>query len=88
MESKAKFLGHPVHPILIVFPLGLLATGVIFDVIHLVSGAPTTARTAYWMITAGIIGGLIATPFGAIDWLAIPRGMQAKSVGLCSLFCN
>jgi len=26
MESKAKFLGHPIHPILIVFPLGLLAT--------------------------------------------------------------
>ena len=36
MESKAKFLGHALHPILIVFPLGLLATGVIFDAVYLI----------------------------------------------------
>jgi uncharacterized membrane protein len=35
MESKAKLFGHPIHQILIVFPLGLLATAVIFDVIYL-----------------------------------------------------
>jgi uncharacterized membrane protein len=32
MESRAKVAGHPVHPMLIVFPLGLLATAVVFDV--------------------------------------------------------
>ena len=32
MESKAKSLGPPVHPMLIVFPLGLLATAVAFDI--------------------------------------------------------
>ena len=30
MKSRATFLGHPVHQMLIVFPLGLLATAVIF----------------------------------------------------------
>jgi uncharacterized membrane protein len=34
MQSRARLLGHPVHQMLIVFPLGLLATAVIFDVIH------------------------------------------------------
>jgi uncharacterized membrane protein len=34
MESKAKLLGHAIHPMLIVFPLGLLVTSVVFDVIH------------------------------------------------------
>ena len=82
MESRAKFLGHPAHQMLIVFPLGLLATGVIFDVIHLVAGGETMAIVAYWMIAAGIIGGFVAAPFGWIDWLAIPRGTRAKSVGL------
>ena len=33
MEARAKLLGHPIHQMLIVFPLGLLATAVIFDVI-------------------------------------------------------
>jgi uncharacterized membrane protein len=38
MESKVKLFGHPLHPILIVFPLGLLATSVIFDIVYLATG--------------------------------------------------
>ncbi len=36
MEAKARLLGHPIHQMLIVFPLGLLATAVVFDVINIV----------------------------------------------------
>jgi uncharacterized membrane protein len=82
MESRAKFLGHAIHPILIVFPLGLLATGVIFDVIYLIWGNPDFANVAFWMFSAGIIGGIIAAPFGLIDWLAIPSGVRAKTIGV------
>lgn len=82
MESKAKIFGHAIHPILIVFPLGLLATAVIFDVLYLAWNDPELATVAYWMIVAGIIGGLAAAPFGWIDWFAIPQGTRAKSVGL------
>jgi uncharacterized membrane protein len=82
MESRAKLLGHAIHPILIVFPLGLLATGVVFDVIYLIWGNPTFATVAYWMIASGIIGGLLAAPFGWIDWFAIPSGTRAKRIGL------
>jgi uncharacterized membrane protein len=82
MESRAKFLGHAVHPILIVFPLGLLATAVVFDVIYLIWGNPDMAGVAYWMMAAGIIGGLIAAPFGTIDWFAIPSNTRAKTIGL------
>ncbi len=82
MESRAKLFGHAIHPILIVFPLGLLATGVVFDVIHLIWGSRDMAVVAYWMIAAGIIGGILAAFFGWIDWFAIPAGTRAKSVGL------
>jgi uncharacterized membrane protein len=82
MESKAKALGHPIHQMLIPFPFGLLATAVIFDIIYLIWGNPTMATVAFWMIAAGIIGGLVAAPFGLIDYLAIPQGTRAKSVGL------
>jgi uncharacterized membrane protein len=82
MEGKARILGHSAHPILIVFPLGLLGTAVIFDIIHMIWGNPTFATVSYWMIVAGIIGGLVAAPFGLIDWIAIPSGTRAKSVGL------
>ncbi len=82
MESRAKALGHPVHQMLIPFPFGLLATAVIFDIIYLIWGNLTMATVAYWMIIAGVIGGLAAAPFGLIDYLAIPQGTRAKSVGL------
>jgi uncharacterized membrane protein len=82
MESRAKFLGHPVHQMLIVFPLGLLATAVIFDIIYLVGGGRPMSEVAYWLIVAGIIGGFLAAPFGWVDWFAIPRGTRAKSVGV------
>ena len=86
MESRAKALGHPIHQMLIPFPFGLLSTAVIFDIVYLFVGNPATADTlstvAFWMIAAGIIGGLAAAPFGLIDYLAIPAGTRAKSVGL------
>ena len=82
MESRAKALGHPIHQMLIPFPFGLLATAVIFDIVYLVLGNTTMATVAFWMIIAGIIGGLAAAPFGLIDYLAIPQGTRAKSVGL------
>ena len=81
MESKAKAFGHPIHQMLVVFPLGLLATAVIFDLITLGAGAPQWSRAAFYMIGAGIIGGLTAAIFGLIDWLAIPSDTRAKSVG-------
>jgi uncharacterized membrane protein len=82
MESKIKLLGHPVHPMLIVFPLGLLITGVIFDVVYFMTDNDSFTTVAYWCIAAGIIGGLLAALFGLIDWLNIPSGTRAKSVGM------
>ena len=82
MESRAKLVGHAVHPILIVFPLGLLGMAAIFDLIYLAAGARGLATTSYWMIAAGVITGLLAAVFGFWDWLGVPGGTRAKSVGL------
>ncbi len=81
MKSRALFLGHPVHQMLVVFPLGVLATAVVFDIIYLISESLTWPFVAYWMMAAGIVGALIAAPFGTIDWLAIPRGTRARRIG-------
>jgi len=82
METKFKLLGHPVHPMLIVFPLGLLSTAVIFDLLYLFTGNEDLAVFSYWAIAAGVIGGVLAAVFGLWDWLAIPDGTRAKTVGL------
>src|SRR3954468_7523426 len=82
MESRVKVLGHPVHPMLIVFPLGLLATAVAFDIVAIRQNDSSWFRISFWMIAAGIIGGLLAAVFGLIDWIAIPSGTRAKRIGL------
>src|SRR5262249_23302296 len=77
-----KFLGHPVHPMLVVFPLGLLCTSVAFDILARATSNSTWAITAYYLIGAGIIGGLLAAIPGAIDWWGIPRDTRARRIGL------
>ena len=78
---RARILNHPIHRILIVFPLGLLATSFFFDVAWLARGREQLAIVAWWLIFAWVIGGGAAAIFGVIDWLAIPRGTRARRVG-------
>ena len=77
-----KLAGHPVHPILIVFPLGLLSTSLIFDFIYLSNHSLGIASASYWMLSAGIIGGVAAAVVGFIDWLAIPSDTREHGLGL------
>jgi uncharacterized membrane protein len=82
MESRAKLLGHPIHPMLIVLPLGLFIGGVVFDLLYGWTQSRTFALVGYVNIAAGIVGGLLAAVFGLIDWLAIPSNTRAKRIGL------
>lgn len=82
MESRAKLFGHAIHPMLITFPIGLFVTAVVFDIMHLATGTALWASIAYYLIAAGIIGGLLAAIFGVVDYLGVPGGTRARSVGL------
>jgi uncharacterized membrane protein len=81
MKAKARLLGHPIHQMLIVFPLGLLASSFLFDLAYLRHGNPGWSQISYWLIAVGVVSGLVAAVFGLIDWLAIPRGTRAWRIG-------
>jgi len=81
MEARVKLFGHSIHQMLIVFPLGLLGMGVVFDIVFMMSRHPMFSAVSYWMMVAGIAGGLLAAPFGLLDWLAIPPASRARRVG-------
>lgn len=81
MESHAKFLGHPIHQMLIAFPLGLLGTATVFDGIARATGNRRWFETSHHMIAAGVTSGLIAAVPGVIDYLAIPSNTRAKKIG-------
>jgi uncharacterized membrane protein len=88
MAGKINFLGHPVHPMLIVFPLGLLPTAVACDLIYLARSNPNWAHISYWLIAGGVISGLVAAIFGLADWLALDSGTRAKRLGVWHLIAN
>jgi len=81
MESRAKFLGHPIHQQLIAFPTGLLGMAVIFDIVAFATKNMKWTEVAFYMIGAGIVTGLLAAVFGLVDWMSIPTNTRAKRVG-------
>src|ERR1051325_3181848 len=82
MESKVKLFGHPIHPMLIVFPAGLFTAAVIMDIFYLIFGNPVLASVSFYMIIIGVVGGLLAAIFGFIDWSGLPNNSRARSIGL------
>jgi len=78
MKTRAEFLGHPIHQMMIVLPLGLLATAAICDVIS-ASRNRRLARGAYYMQSAGLLTWLRAAVPGAIDWWDIPQNKALKA---------
>ena len=82
MYSKIKSMGHPVHLMLVNFPLGLLVTAPVFDIVHLITGNGYWSGIAFWMIAAGGVTGLLAAMTGLIDWTGIPTDTRARRVGV------
>ena len=82
VQARARILGIPLHQILIVFPLGLLATSFFFDLGYLLTRRMELGIVASWLIFAGVIGGAFAALFGIIDYSAIPRATKTRRIGM------
>ena len=78
MEAKARFLGHAVHPMLVVFPLGLLAFVPVFDIVQIVTNGTLWAQMAFWLTVCGLFGALAGAIFGVIDLVWTVRGAPAR----------
>jgi uncharacterized membrane protein len=78
MQSRASIGGHPIHPILIPFPIALWATSFIVDILFYFTRHPTLLIISKFMIAAGCIGAVLAAIFGIIDWLGIKNGEVKK----------
>ncbi|HET7114015.1 MAG TPA: DUF2231 domain-containing protein [Pyrinomonadaceae bacterium] len=74
MKSKASIGGHPIHPMLIPFPLALWATSFVVDILFYFLRHPTLLVIAKFMLAAGCISAIAAAIPGIIDGLAIKNG--------------
>ena len=78
MTSKASIGGHPIHPMLIPFPIGLWTTSFALDVWFYFQRNPSWLLISKFMIAAGCLGALAAAVPGFIDWLTIKDRQVTK----------
>ena len=72
-RSTAKLGTHPIHPMLIPFPIAFLVGAFVADIVFAMSGELFWARAASYLIGAGIVMALLAAVFGFIDFFGSQR---------------
>jgi uncharacterized membrane protein len=70
-ETRASIAKHPIHPMLVVIPLGLWVAALAFDIAATVTADAMWRTLAFWNIVAGIIGALVAAVPGFVDYLTL-----------------
>ncbi len=92
-QTRARISKHPIHPMLVVFPIGLWGAAVVFDIVHAFTGNPLWRSLAFWNILGGIVGALVAAVPGLIDYSEmqgrarrIANWHMALNFGITALF--
>jgi uncharacterized membrane protein len=90
MRSPASIFKHPIHPMLIVFPIGLWLFSLACDLIHLAGGSSDAWTTvAFYSMVGGLIGALCAAVPGFIDLLYYKGGAPpVKKIALTHMAIN
>lgn len=72
-HSTAQIAGHPIHPMLIPFPIAFLVATFVCDCLYWGTSNTGWATAALWLVGAGTIGGAFAAVMGLTDFLGEPR---------------
>ncbi|HYE54081.1 MAG TPA: DUF2231 domain-containing protein, partial [Chitinophagaceae bacterium] len=82
MKSKAHIKGHPIHPILICFPIAFFVGTLLFDIAGLITGSYPMHQLAFYMQITGVGAALLAAVPGIIDYIfTVPPNSSAKKRG-------
>ncbi|MBF2046226.1 DUF2231 domain-containing protein [Leptolyngbya sp. NK1-12] len=76
VPSTVAIIGHPLHPLLVTFPIAFLTAPLLTDLVYWITGDLFWARASFWLIGAGIVTGIIAAITGMMDFLRIDRVRQ------------
>ena len=86
-RSTAQIGGHPIHPMLIPFPITCLVGAFVSDIIFMTSGDRGFATASHWLIGFGIGTALLAATFGMIDYMGDDR-IRRLGVALQHMLAN
>src|SRR6266540_852502 len=72
-KSTASIAGHPVHPMLIPFPVAFLVSAFVTDLVFWSTGTAGWATASMWLLGAGIVMALVAALAGFTDFFGDAR---------------
>jgi uncharacterized membrane protein len=67
-RSTARIAGHPIHPMLIPFPIVCFIGAFVTDLVFLSEGDPVWARASWWLLLAGLVTAALAALAGLTDF--------------------
>ena len=81
MYSKARIAGHPIHPMLIAFPVAMYVATVVTLLVHVATNGVFWYEVARYTSVAGVVTAGIAAIPGFIDLLGLPSRSRARATG-------
>lgn len=88
MASPASIAKHPIHAMLVPFPIGLLVFSLVADIIFRAGwGGPVWNDIAFYTMAGGIVGALLAAVPGLVDLLSL-HDPSAKRFGVAHMVLN
>lgn len=82
MYSKAKLAGHPIHPMLVAFPIAFYTATVVALIVYGGGANPFWYHAAFWTALAGVVMAVVAAVPGLVDLVSLPDKSRAKDTGL------
>lgn len=79
VRSTAAIYGHPIHPMLVPFPIAFLVGALATDLVFWATGNSFWAGFSMWLVAAGLVMGAIAAAFGLTDFLTIERARSGST---------
>jgi uncharacterized membrane protein len=88
MQGKATLGNHPIHPMLVAFPIGFFGGVLVSDVISIWGDKTFWPVMSLWLIAFGIVGALVAAVFGFTDYFTAPMSEGVKKTATTHMILN
>ncbi len=87
ITSSVAILGHPIHPVVVIFPVAFLSAAAGTDLGYWLTKGEFWARASVWLLGSGLLTAIAAAIIGIVDFIRIPR-VRNRQAGWAHMWLN
>ena len=87
ITSSVAILGHPIHPVIVIFPVAFLSAAAGTDLGYWLTKGDFWAQASTWLLGSGVLAGVAAAAVGMLDFIRIPR-VRSRTAGWAHMWLN